>query len=74
MGPTKHCPNAVLCKALFEIVSLVSFVSNRFFKMIGEMEVALLKMSDFFWVLFSGMKDDNRVCLAGGIIQKAYIM
>ena len=42
--------------------------------MIGEMEVALLKMSDFFWVFFSGMKDDNRVCLAGGIIQKACIM
>ena len=52
MGPTKHGPNADLCKALFEIVSLVSFVSNRFFKMIGEMEVALLKMSDFFWVFF----------------------
>ena len=31
MGPTKHGPNAVLCKALFEIVSLVSFVSFRLF-------------------------------------------
>ncbi len=35
------------------------------------MEVALLKMSYYFWCFLS-MKDDNRVCLAGGIIQKAY--
>ena len=54
-GPNKTLPKCCFVQsimALFEIVSLVSFVSFRFFKMIGEMEVALLKMSDFFWVFF----------------------
>ena len=49
--PNKTLPKCCFVQsimALFEIVSLVSFVSFRFFKMIGEMEVALLKMSDFF--------------------------